>query len=73
VGPDLTDETNQWISPMLEAMTRHEGRSLGHLLEATVTDGKLDRVGELDWVEFGRAMRVELGWDDYPAHPAPTC
>jgi DNA-binding response OmpR family regulator len=60
-----TDETDQWLAPMFQAMTSHRGRALGTLIGAAITDGALD------WIELGRLMREELGWNDYPAYPTP--
>ena len=59
------DEIDQWLAPLFRAMTaaRHEGRTLGNLIEVVAIDG------DLDWVALGQLMRQELGWDDYPARP----
>jgi hypothetical protein len=62
----MRDATDQWLTPMFQAMTTHTGRSLGNLIEATVRDGLLD------WVALGRAMRDELDWPNYPAYPPQT-
>ncbi len=61
----MTDETEQWLAPMLHAMTKHGGRTLGSLIQEVLADGKLD------WIALGRLMRDELAWDDYPASPPP--
>ncbi len=61
----MTEETDQWLAPMFQAITTHHGRSLGTLIQSAIADGALD------WVVLGRLMREELGWDDYPTYPPP--
>ena len=62
----MTEETEQWLGPMLRAVHAKGGNSaLSRLIDsALINDG-------LNWVQFGQVIRSELVWDDYPAVP-PT-
>jgi len=62
----MNDATDEWLAPLFRAMTKHQGRSLGEVIQSVVTTK-----GDLDRVVLGRAMRDELGWNDYPASPPP--
>ena len=49
---------------MLRAVQAHGGDSaITRLIDShLINDG-------LNWVQFGQAIRTELGWDEYPATP----
>lgn len=76
----MRDDTDAWMTPMLQAAGTQttSARFMELMRQATppvpgqaAADVPVDAV---DWVRFGYLLRAELGWDssypDHPGHPA---
>jgi hypothetical protein len=80
----MTEETSEWLAPMLEAAERRPDTSIPALMgQATMPAAEADSVSvrsptappeearalAVDWIRFGQLLRDELGLVDYPEEP----
>ena len=79
VNTQLTGEVERWLSPMLVALlfSKEGGAAFVRLMESVMIAAVVEAIFDdvtvgsrgLDWVQLGKLMRAELGWDHYPDVP----